>query len=150
MQIESRSLASLRTTPFATLKMNYIYVAIGSAVGGVMRMVIGTWFQLRLGGGARPFPIGTLLVNASGSFLIGILIVAMARKTDHATLIQYLLVVGFCGGYTTFSTFSADTVALVESGSPGLAALNVTASLALALGATMAGFVIARAVLGRA
>src|SRR5260221_14596388 len=104
--------------------LNYVYVAVGSAVGGLARLVIGLWLQERLGrwmphAGAKPFPVGTLLVNASGSLLIGELIVFMARQPDRANAIQYLLVVGLCGGYTTFSTFSADTVALLESGGGG-------------------------------
>ena len=134
--------------------LNYLYVAIGSAVGGLARVVAGVWLQERLArwmphSGAKPFPVGTLLVNASGSFVIGILIVAMARRTTHANLLYYLLVVGFCGGYTTFSTFSADTVALMESGAGSLAALNIAASLALAFMATLLGFMMARAAFGR-
>jgi CrcB protein len=139
----------------STTFLNYLYVALGSAAGGLARLVTGVWLQERFAdamphAGAKPFPIGTLLVNASGSFVIGVLIVAMARRPAHANLFYYLLIVGFCGGYTTFSTFSADTVALVESGGGSLAALNVAASLALAFAATLAGFVIARVALGRA
>ena len=134
--------------------LNYVYVAIGSAAGGLARLVVGTWLQERLGGwmphaGAKPFPIGTLLVNASGSFLIGVLIVAMARHTAQANTINFLLVVGVCGGYTTFSTFSADTVALLETGAGGLAALNVAASLGVAFAATLAGAMLCRALMPR-
>jgi CrcB protein len=135
--------------------VNYLYVAFGSAAGGLARLMGGVWLQERLDSvmphaGAKPFPIGTLLVNVSGSFLIGVLIVVMARRPAHANLFYYLLIIGFCGGYTTFSTFSADTVALVESGGGTLAAINVAASLALAFAATLAGFAIARVALGRA
>ena len=134
--------------------LNYLYVAVGSAAGGLARVLAGVWLQERLGrlmphAGAKPFPIGTLLVNASGSFLIGVLIVVIARRVSHATTLHSLLVLGFCGGYTTFSTFSADTMALLESGAGVLAALNVVASLVFALLATLAGFVLARAALGQ-
>jgi CrcB protein len=133
--------------------LNYLYVALGSAAGGLARVLAGVWLQERLGRvvphvGAKPFPIGTLLVNISGSFLIGILIVALARRSSsNATVLHSLLVLGFCGGYTTFSTFSADTMAFIESGAGSLAAMNVVASVALALLATLAGAAVGRAVL---
>jgi CrcB protein len=132
--------------------LNYLYVAVGSAAGGLARVLAGVWLQERLGGvmphsGAKAFPVGTLLVNVTGSFLIGVLIVVLARRTSNATMLHSLLVLGFCGGYTTFSTFSADTMALLESGAGSLAALNVTASVLLALLATLAGAGLARALL---
>ena len=134
--------------------LNYLYVAAGSAVGGVARFAIGTWLQRRLDDvvprtatlPSLPFPIGTLIVNVTGSFLLGVILVAVARSGEHANTTRLLLAVGLCGGYTTFSTFSADTIGLLESGGGGLALLNVAASLILALGATFLGFVIARAV----
>jgi CrcB protein len=132
--------------------LNYLYVALGSAAGGLARVLAGVWLQERLGGvmphaGAKPFPVGTLLVNVTGSFLIGVLIVVLARRTSNATMLHSLLVLGFCGGYTTFSTFSADTMALIESGAGSLAALNVVASVALALLATLIGAALGRALL---
>ena len=99
--------------------------------------------------GVQPFPIGTLIVNVSGSFLLGIILVAAARQGEHGSAIRLLLAVGLCGGYTTFSTFSADTIGLLERGGTGLAAMNVAASVALALVATFAGAALARALLGR-
>ena len=132
--------------------LNYLYVALGSAAGGLARVLAGVWLQERLGGvmphsGAKPLPIGTLLVNITGSFLIGVLIVVLARRTSNAAMLHSLLVLGFCGGYTTFSTFSADTVALIESGAGSLAVMNVLASVALALLATLAGAALARLLL---
>jgi CrcB protein len=132
--------------------LNYLYVALGSAAGGLARVLAGVWLQERLGrvmphSGAKPFPIGTLLVNVTGSLLIGVLIVVLARRTSNATMLHSLLVLGFCGGYTTFSTFSADTMALIESGAGSLAALNVMGSVVLALLATLLGAALGRALL---
>jgi CrcB protein len=131
---------------------SYLYVAAGSAAGGLARFIVGGWLQRRLDdwmprAGALPFPIGTLLVNVTGSFALGVLAVVIARRGDGADAIRLLLAIGFCGGYTTFSTFSYDTVALMESGAGSLAATNVAASLALAFLATFAGVALGRVLL---
>ena len=131
---------------------SYAYVAIGSALGGVARFTLGGWLQRRLDAsmphaGLFAFPIGTLLVNVTGSFVLGILAVAIVRRGPDAEAMRLLLAVGFCGGYTTFSTFSFDTVALLENGGGTLAALNVVASVALALLATFAGVALGRLLL---
>jgi CrcB protein len=137
--------------------LSYAYVAVGSAIGGLARFVLGTWLQRHLDdlvprGSAAPFlpfPIGTLIVNVTGSFLLGVILVAVDRQGAHANATRLLLAVGLCGGYTTFSTFSADTVGLLESGGTGLAAMNVAASLVFAVAATFAGVLLARAAIGR-
>ena len=137
--------------------LNYWYVAIGSAVGGLARFIVGTWLQSRLDDWAPrpsappflPFPIGTLIVNVTGSFLLGVILVVVARQGEHANATRLLLAVGLCGGYTTFSTFSADTVGLMENGGGTLALINVVASVGLALVAVFAGAFVARLALGR-
>ena len=137
--------------------LNYVYVAVGSAVGGLARFVVGTWLQGRLDDWAPrtgaapflPFPIGTLIVNVTGSFLLGVILVVVSRQGAHANATRLLLAVGLCGGYTTFSTFSADTVGLLENGGGTLAMLNVVASVGLALLAVLAGAFVARLALGR-
>jgi CrcB protein len=135
--------------------MNYVYVAVGSAIGGVARFVVGSWVQRRLDDmmprvGAIAFPIGTLIVNVSGSLLLGAILVVVARQQgESANATRLLLAVGLCGGYTTFSTFSAETLGLMENGSSGLAMLNVVASVALGVVAVFAGAFLARAALGR-
>lgn len=129
--------------------LSYFYVAIGSALGGVVRWSLGGWLQ-RLAGDSPPavFPIGTLVVNATGSFVLGVLAIVMAREAPGTSSVtRLLLAVGFCGGYTTFSTFSLDTVALMETRGWGLAAVNVLASIALGLGGVGVGLVVGRAVL---
>lgn len=133
--------------------MNYAYVAIGSAVGGVARLALSEWAQRRFAdvlprSGVVAFPIGTMLVNVTGSFVLGVLLVAVARMGSEGNTMRLLLAVGLCGGYTTFSTFSAETLALMEHGSAGLAAANVAASVALALLGVAAGAAFARAIGG--
>ena len=131
--------------------MNYLLVAIGSAVGGVARWTLGGLVQ-RAAGGAAPavFPVGTLLVNVTGSFVLGVLAVVMGREAPgEESVTRLLLAVGFCGGYTTFSTFSLETVALIESRGWGLAAVNVLASVGLGLGGALLGMLVGRVVFGR-
>ena len=138
--------------------LSYLYVAIGSAAGGLARFVVGAWLQRRLDDwvprtSAVPylaFPIGTLIVNVTGAFLLGAILVVVARQGQHANAMRLLLAVGLCGGYTTFSTFSADTIGLMENGGGTLAALNVAVSVGLGLLAVLAGSFVARAVMGRA
>lgn len=132
--------------------LNYLYVALGSAAGGVARWSIGNWVQ-RLGGGLPPavFPVGTLVVNATGSFILGLLAVLIARPGagSRADVARLLLGVGFCGGYTTFSTFSLDTVALLESRGALVAGVNVVASVFAGLIGVAAGMLVGRATLAR-
>ena len=138
--------------------LSYLYVAIGSAAGGLARFAIGSWLQRRLDDLAPrtsvapflPFPIGTLIVNVTGSFLLGAILVVVSRQGPGANAMRLLLAVGLCGGYTTFSTFSADTLTLMENGGGALASLNIAASVGLGIIAVFAGSFIARAALGRA
>jgi len=132
--------------------VNVLLVALGSAAGGVARWSIGSWVQ-RLAGGAPPavFPLGTLVVNASGSFVLGLLGAALARpgNAGRADLAWLLLGVGFCGGYTTFSTFSLDTVALLETRGWLVASANVMGSVAAGLAGVGAGLALGRVAMGR-
>src|SRR3954469_23022335 len=132
--------------------LSYVYVALGSAAGGVARWSVGNWVQ-RLGGGLPPavFPVGTLVVNATGSFVLGLLAVLIARPSagERTDLARLLLGVGFCGGYTTFSTFSLDTVALLESRGGLIAAVNVVANVSAGLIGVAGGMLLGRAGMAR-
>jgi fluoride exporter len=110
-------------------------VAFGGAIGAVLRYLTGL---------AIAFPFGTLAVNILGSFLIGVLWVALAERSAWAPL----LITGVLGGFTTFSAFSLDTLRLVESGRAPMAALYVLASVALSLGAVALGHLITKGALG--
>jgi fluoride exporter len=131
--------------------VNALLVALGSAAGGVARWTLGAWLQ-RVAGGTPPsvFPVGTLVVNATGSFVLGVLGAVLVRSGDSRTDAAWLLLgVGFCGGYTTFSTFSLDTLALFEARGTLPAAANVAASVASGLAGVVAGMVLGRAAMGR-
>ena len=121
------------------------FVAAGGALGSVARFVLGTLVQQRAGAG---FPVGTLLVNVTGSLLIGAIMRWATAGSAVSPEARLFLVTGICGGYTTFSTFSYETARLLEDGDQSRALLYVVLSVALSLAATFAGFAIARAAFG--
>ena len=110
-------------------------VAAGGAAGSLLRYVLG----IAVTRAAAPgFPWATLLINVTGAFLLGLFFRAMAGAGGSNAL-RAALTAGFCGGYTTFSTFSYETLLLAEQGSWGRAALYALASVALGLLAVAAG-----------
>lgn len=115
----------------------YVYVAIGAAFGGVARLALSGFVQQRAG---PDFPAGTLVINLTGSFLLGVLIRYALQSTAVSPEMRAMLTTGFCGGYTTFSTFSYETALLLEDGEYGRAGLYAGASVLGALLATFAGF----------
>jgi CrcB protein len=117
------------------------YVAIGSAIGGVCRYLLGGLVQ-RLAD--TTFPAGTILINVSGSLLLGFIVRYAVETPTITPEIRALLAIGFCGGYTTFSTFSYEAVALLEDGQWSRAGLYVSASVFLSLLGTLIGFALAR------
>jgi fluoride exporter len=121
-----------------------LYVALGSAVGGVSRFVLGSAVQARTPG---LLPAGTLAVNVIGSFLVAFVLRYAADTPAISPEARALLATGFCGGFTTFSAFSYETLRLVQEGDYGRAALNVFLNLVLSLMFAVAGFVAAQAVL---
>ena len=114
-------------------------IAAGGAVGSVARYLIGA----AVGARAAGFPWGTLAINVSGSLLLAFLLVALAEPAQPPSL-RAGLTTGFCGGYTTFSTFSAETLALLEQGSYARAGGYAAASVLLSLAAALAGAALAR------
>ncbi len=101
-------------------------VACGGAAGSVARYVVGTYFGRWLGTG---FPWGTLFINITGSFLIGALAESFLLRWDVSQTTRVLLIVGICGGYTTFSTFSLDVVTLINRGAVAAAVSYATVSV---------------------
>lgn len=122
--------------------MPYLWIALGSAFGGMARYAFAVVFAARAG---EAFPWGTLFVNVSGSFLIGFLtyLASPDGRPVLGTELRQLLLVGFCGGYTTFSSFSLQTLHLLHEGEPVRAGLNVLGSVGLCMAAVWLGYLLA-------
>ena len=122
--------------------MNVILlVAVGGAVGSVARYLMASGIQSSTG---WSFPIGTVLVNILGCFLIGILYVLLVARPDPRQDLRALLMVGVMGGFTTFSSFSLETVTMALQGNYTGATLNVVLSVAACLAGTVLGISLAR------
>ena len=118
-----------------------IAVAVGGALGSVMRYGLSMWVHNLAG---RGFPYGTLAVNVLGCLAMGFLFVLLVERMGEHTVWRAGLLIGVLGGFTTFSAFSMETFNLIEQGSLLKAIGNITASLFLCLGATWLGVVLAR------
>ena len=119
----------------------YLMVVIGGAAGSLARYLASVAIMNRTGG---RFPFGTALVNITGSFLIGLIMTILTERSLVNPNWRLLLVTGFLGGYTTFSSFEWETLGLVRDGSHFLAGLYVVGSVLLGyiavwLGAAIAG-----------
>ena len=115
------------------------WVALGAASGGMARYALSGWVANRIG---ETFPWGTLTVNVSGSFVIGLFaaLVAPAGALPGSVTVRELVIVGLCGGYTTFSSFSLQTLNLARTGEWLRAFGNIAASVIFCLFAVWAGF----------
>ena len=119
-------------------------IASAGALGAMSRYGVGFWTEKRFG---HTFPYGTLTVNVLGSLIIGIVIyIASAHMISRD--LRLFITTGFLGAFTTFSSFSYDTVKLFQEGSHGLAFLNVGMNLVLGIGAAFAGVLIGRVIVG--
>jgi CrcB protein len=105
---------------------SYAVVMLGTAVGGLSRYVLSTAIMHRF---PRRFPLGTVIVNVSGCFLIGVVMTVLTERLEPHPYWRLLLVVGGLGGFTTFSSFEYETYQTVRSGSYWSALLNVFVSV---------------------
>ena len=106
----------------------YLLVLAGGAIGSLARYVTGTAVMSRFSG---RFPLGTLIVNVTGCFLIGMIMTLLAQKPAPHPNWRLLLVVGFLGGFTTFSSFAYETYTAARDGSLWVGLMNVLASVTL-------------------
>lgn len=122
----------------------YIAIAFGGAIGAVSRYWLYSAVQRLHDSG---FPLGTFVVNVLGSFLIGVFFVLLAEKAQIAEQWRPIIVVGFLGGLTTFSTFSLDALLLFEQGLYNTALFYIISSIVLCLIAAFAGMQLTRVML---
>lgn len=116
-------------------------IAAGGSIGAVMRFIVSTGIYSWLG---RGFPYGTLVVNVLGSLLMGLLYELFLQRLSVSPEVRAFLLVGFLGAFTTFSTFSIETVNLIEQGDLLKAMANVLASVILCVLAAWIGLQIMR------
>lgn len=121
-------------------------VAIGGAVGSVARLLLSGMLQRVT---ATTFPVWTFVVNLSGSILLGFLMRYLIEGSQVSASTRALLTTGFCGGFTTFSTFSYETATLVEQGDWRRAATYVGLSVVVSLLGTFGGIELARELIPR-
>ena len=121
--------------------MPYLMVALGGALGALARYSLGGWLQQLIGG---EFPYGTLAVNVVGSFLIAVVLQLSLERFLLSPEARLLLATGFCGSLTTFSTFSYETLRLMQEQQWTAAGANVALNVVLCLAAVYAGLVAGR------
>lgn len=131
------------TVPHAmtTPAQHILMVALGGAAGAVTRYGLSRIVELWVG---TTFPFGTLVVNVLGCLAIGLVMGWVSTRTELSDAVRLLLVVGFLGSLTTFSTFGGDTITLVRDGMVPQAIGNIALNLVVGFGAVLAGFWIAR------
>ena len=112
------------------------FVGIGGSVGSVMRYLLGVLGAHYLKG---TFPIATFITNFLGCLIIGLLIGYFGKSNEINPQLKLLLITGFCGGFTTFSTFAAENVQLLENGNYWLLLGNVVGSVILGIGGVILG-----------
>ncbi len=119
----------------------YAAVALGGALGAMLRYTLG---YSALGRMCAPFPTATLVINVTGSFLLGLFLTLATERINISPHLRLACAIGFVGAYTTFSTFEWETIKLIEEGDWGRALLYVVLSFALGLVAVWAGITVVR------
>lgn len=121
--------------------IGYLLVVIGGGTGALARYVAASAIMTRFGG---RFPLGTLVINVTGSFLIGLLMTLLTERFKLDPAWRLLMVVGFLGGYTTFSSFEWETYSAVRDGGFWTGMLNIVSSIMLGYVAVWLGSMLAR------
>lgn len=121
--------------------MHTIAIASGGAIGALMRFWVSNWAYSLMG---RSFPYGTLVVNVLGSLLMGFLFVWLTERSAASAELRGIILVGFLGAFTTFSTFSIETFNLIQGGELGKAMMNIFISVVLCITAAWIGVIVGR------
>lgn len=121
--------------------MKYLLIVAGGGMGSLLRYVAGSAIMARFG---SRFPLGTMIINVTGSFAIGLLMTLFTERYQPHTNLRLLLVVGFLGGYTTFSSFEWETYSAVREGGFWIGMINVVGSVAMGYAAVWLGSLLAR------
>ena len=117
----------------------FVLVALGGGMGSALRYMISLWILKRF---PFTFLLSTFLVNITGCFIVGFLMGLLINHSIHSNELRLLLIVGFCGGFTTFSAFSSESLQLYEAGNYLMLTLYITASLLLGIIAVWGGNVL--------
>ena len=118
---------------------NFLLVGLGGGVGSMARYLCQKWFNENY---PHPFPWGTFAVNLVGCFLIGIIYAASEKTSVLSPQIRLLLITGFCGGFTTFSTFAFENMTLLRSGDAIYFLIYTIASIVIGIGGVFIGMAI--------
>ena len=122
--------------------INTVYIFLGAGVGGVCRYWISNAIHWMVG---REFPYGTFVVNVSGCFLMGFLFILLLERFDgNGAELRSLILIGLLGGYTTFSSFSIESINLLENGEWLSGFLNISLSVIFCIAASWLGVILGR------
>ena len=121
--------------------MKYLLILAGGGAGSLARYLAGTAIMTRFG---SRFPLGTLVINVTGSFIIGLLMTWFTERTLPEANLRPLLVIGFLGGYTTFSSFEWESYAAIRDGGFWMGLTNLVGSVVLGYAAVWLGSMLAR------
>ena len=119
----------------------YLAVLAGAGLGGLARYAAGSWIMEKYGG---RFPLGTLVINVTGSFLIGLLMTVLTERITPHPNWRLFLVVGVLGGYTTFSSFEYELYQTMREGSRWMGLVYMTASVGVGYGGVWLGALLAK------